>query len=582
MKPSCWICLVLLAANSVSALDVRQVNWGFDGKVVPNRFSLLSVLVANDSDVPFDGTLNLYKNQDVEGRVGAVYQTTCYVSPMTTRWVQFYVYIENQNNVWRLEWGRAPNDCLDLKDEYKPKWGPLAQVLLSDSESMVSIVSAFRQFPEELFPATAAATGGLDSVLLDHAPRWEPAQRLAFLNWLRAGGKVHLLRDADGHYPVFTDELQVLNLSMERARVGAGLVVRHAATTRDIRKQDIEVGEVPLRELKPEDQVTAQTSESFFRDLAQLSRRRYEWGWLYLLALTYVALVGPGNLMAGRKLGDYRLRIALLLVTVAGFAWLFNLVGRRGQGETSLVHTLSCARSIEGDTYDVMQWINVFTTHGADYTITHAAPDNLYASGQDYEPVKGWIESGKAGRFVVDIPLFSRRALMHEAEMKGANIPVKILGWDGTGGLRKLTLNAGPEFTKQILEGWVVQGDQLYAMKLKEGSLEFGTSGQQPLSSFLSASGPQYFGPGYGPYYGRPYEKQDVDVDGQFRKMAKALIGWSLDTEDLDHAPASATDNRVELFLFARSPQGFAVSGSQFGREVGYVLYRFDLFKPGS
>ena len=139
----------------------------------------------------------------------------------------------------------------------------------------------------------------------------------------------------------------------------------------------------------------------------------------------------PANLLAGRKLADYRLRIVLLLATIAGFALLFNAVGRRGQGEASVIHSLSYARAIDGDTYEVMQWINVFATRGAHYTITHAAPHNLYATGQDYEPVNGLIESGKDGRFIVDIPMFSRRAFLHEAEMKGANIPVKIVSWEG-------------------------------------------------------------------------------------------------------------------------------------------------------
>ena len=155
------------------------------------------------------------------------------------------------------------------------------------------------------------------------------------------------------------------------------------------------------------------------------------WSLIYILAIAYAALVGPANLRAGRKLADYRLRIALLLATVAGFALLFDVVGRRGQGGACVVHSLSYARGLVGDTYDVMQWVNVFAVRGAHYTITHAASHNLYATGQDYEPVNGVIESGKDGRFVVDMPMFSRRAFLHEGEMKGANIPVKIVSWDG-------------------------------------------------------------------------------------------------------------------------------------------------------
>src|ERR1017187_9243136 len=339
MKRSWWICLLLFAAVSVSALEVQQVKWGFDGQVVPGRFNLLSVLVANPDAAPFDGTVNFFKSRGLAERVGAVYGTPCYLSPMMTRWLQFYVYVDNQYDQWRLEWGRGPDDHREIEP---PKWGPPAQVILSAPETTLSTVSAFKQFPEDLFPPTVAATSGLDSLVLDHAPHWEPAKRLAFLNWLRAGGKVHLLMGADDRYLVFSDELGVLNSSLERVRIGAGVVVRHATTAREIRKQDVQEDGFPLREFKPGEPATpAQTAESFIRALAEFSQRRYDWGLIYILAIAYAMLVGPANLRAGRKLSDYRLRIALLLVTIATFALLLNFVGRRGQGEASVVHSLA-------------------------------------------------------------------------------------------------------------------------------------------------------------------------------------------------------------------------------------------------
>ena len=578
MKCTWWICLLLFAAASVSAIEVQQVKWGFDGQVVPGRFNLLSVLVANPDAAPFDGTVNFYKSRGLAERVGAVYKTPSYLSPLTTRWLQFYVYIDNQYDQWRLEWGRSPDDHHDIQ---APKWGPLAQVHLSDSDTALGTAGAFKQFPDDLFPPTVAATSGLDSVLLDHAPHWEPAKRQAFLDWLRAGGKVHLLLGADGRYPVFSDELGVLNFPLERVRIGAGLAVRHATTVRNIQKQDIQEGDVPLREFKPDEPVAqVQTADSFLGALAQLSQRRYNWALIYMLAIAYAALVGPVNLRAGRKLADYRLRIALLLATVAGFAFLFDAVGRRGQGEASVVHSLSYARAIDGDTYDVMQWVNVFATRGAHYTITHAAPHNLYATGQDYEPVNGRIESGKGGRFVVDIPMFSRRAFLHEGEMKGANIPVKILNWDGAGTLKRLTLTVGPDFTKQILEGWAVQGDRIYAMKLTKDGFEFVDSDKQPLQTFVSASGLQQFGVAYG----SPQGSAVTAVEGQFSKLVRSLIAWSLGTEDFTqiNALSPSANGRVQLFLFARSPEAFGITGTELGHEVGYVLYHFDLFKPGT
>jgi hypothetical protein len=578
LKRGWWICLLLLAAATASALEVQDVRWGFDGQVVPGRFNLLSVLVANPAPDPFDGTVHFYKSRGMEERVGALYGTPCYLSPMTTRWLQFHVFIENEYDQWRLEWGRAPDDHHDLQP---PKWGPPAQVLLTEPDTPLSTVSAFKQFPEDLFPPTVAATGGLDSLLLDHAPHWEAAKRQAFLNWLRAGGKVHLLKGADGHYPVFADELGELNSPLERLNVGSGLVVRHAATARDIHLQDVREGDAPLREYKQgQPAALNQTADSFIRVLAGLSQRRYSWGGIYLLAIVYMVLVGPANLRAGRKLADYRLRIALLLGTIAAFTLLFDLMGRRGQGEANVVHSLSYARAIEEDTYDVMQWVNVFAARGSHYTITHAAPDNLYATGQDYEAVNGWITDGKDGRLVVDIPMYSRRAFLHEAEMKGARIPVKIASWEGQARLKRLALTIGPDFTKQILEGWVVQGDGIYAMKITKGGLEFDDSYRESLAGFVATVHPQQFQFGYQP----PRANTDIDVEGEFRKLAKPLLAWSLGDRDFTQwdASSAAASGRAQLFLFARSPQSFCITGSELGHEVGYVLYQLDLIKPGA
>ena len=572
-----WICLLLFVVTTASALEVQQVYWGFDNQVVPGRFNLLSVLVANSSAEPFDGTMECYKTRGMEDRLGAIEETPCYLSPLTTRWLQFYVYIDNPYDQWRLVWDRKSDQHLDIDP---PKWGPPAQVFLSDPETLLSGQSAFKEFPEELFPPTVAATSGLDSLLMDHAPHWEQAKRQAFLDWLRAGGKVHLLLGADGNYPVFSDELSVLNTPVDRTRIGAGLVIRHASPIRDVRKKDLREEDVPLRDAKSyETPQPNQFPDSFFTILARFSQQPYNWVWIYLLALTYVAALGPGNFLAARKLADYRLRIALLLVTVAGFAALFDIVGRRGQGEANVVHSLSYARVIDGDMYNVTQWINVFATHGAHYTITHAAPHNLYATGQDYETVNGWIANGKDGQFVVDIPMFSRRALLHEGKMKGANVLLKVVKWNGSQTMQQLVVTTDPGFLKQVLNGWMVQGNRIYPMKSVNDRLEFDNASEQPLESFVSSSELQQFA---NPYYSLENE-ENTDVEGDFRKLAKPLIGWALSAQDLEKAEvSSAASSHVQLFLFARSPESFDITGPGFGHEVGYVLYHFDLFKPGT
>jgi hypothetical protein len=567
----------MIAATSVSGLDIQAVTWGFDGKVVPGRFNLLSVLAANNSLVPFDGTMRLSKSRGVGNRIGAAARASCYLSPQTTRWLQFYVYVDNQYDQWRLEWGRGPGDHEDLDP---PKWGASTQVFLSDGSATLSAASVFRAFPEELFPPTVAATSGLDSMLLDHAPHWEAARRQAFLNWLRTGGKLHLLLGADGRFPVFSDELAVLNLSAERAHVGAGTVTRHHATASEVRKEDVR-DIVSIHDFKPEESIALGLStRTFLNSLSVLSQRHYNWAAIYLLGIAFVVLIGPGNLRAAQKIADYRLRILLLLATVAGFGFLFFLVGRRGSGEMNVVHSLSYARAIDGDTYKVMQWANVFAARGSQYTITHPAPHNLYATGDDYEAVKGWIQNGKDGRFVVDIPMFSGRAFLHEAEMKGDRISVKVQAWDGADKLTKLILSLGPEVANRVLEGWVVTGDQIYPAKISQSQLEFDDAYKEPLVTFTATASAAQTQIAYG---SAPQTAAGDEAD-RFRKLANSLIVWSLDPIAGEKGFQSggapqATEGRVQLFLFARSPKGFGVAGGEF-HEVGYVLYHLDLFRP--
>jgi hypothetical protein len=573
VKRFCWILFLLVAGLSASAVEVQQVRWGFDGMVVPGRFNLFSVLLVNPSDQPFDGTVRLYKYRGTQNRVGAVYESACYLSPQTIRWLQFYVYIATPYDQWRLECGRGVVQEIDA-----PKWGPPAQVLLSDVPTMSS---NFRLFPEELFPPTEVATSGLDALLIDHVPHWEPAKRQAFLDWLHAGGKVHLLIGADGRYPVFSDELSVLNTSVERVRAGAGLIVKHTTTAREIRRQDMDDNEIPARQFKPSDAMEQmQAPDLLFGNLAQLGRRHYSWTWIYFLAALYLAVVGPANLRAARKLMDYRLRIVVLVATIAGFTFLFNLVGRRGQAERSVIHSLSYARAIDSNTYDVMQWVNVFAISGSRYTITHAAPHNLYDTGKDYETVNGVIQSGKAGKFVVDIPMYSRRTFLHEAKMVGPAIPLKIVQWDGDKALEQLVVTVDADFSSQLLDGWAIDRYDIYTMVLTNQTLVFRNLTGQSVESFLAKSALEPFG---NPQVQVPQENGPTD-EGVFRKLAKPLIAWSLGAKDFSriNEPARMEDGRIQLFLFARSPASFGITETKLGAETGYVLYHLDLFKPGA
>ena len=572
---------LILLAPAALPLDVREVRWGFDGMVVPERFNLLSVLVANNSTEPFDGVVTLQKNQGLADAVGAAYEQPCYVAPFTERWIQFYPYIGMESG-WRLAWGKHLDEKVNVDT---PKQGPPARVLLFDPDNPITAHSALRLFPDHLFPTSVAAADGLDSVVLDHAPRWESVKREAFLDWIRRGGTVHLLLGANGKYPDFNDDMSLLNSSDDRMRIGAGWVVHHAATQREATESMLAASGFPPLALKTGQgsAIVYQLSETILRALAGLTRPHQSWGLIYLLTIIYIAVVGPGNYLLGKRVQDYRWVMSAMLLAVAVFGLLFHHLGRRGQGEVSAVHSLSYARAVGDTTYEVTQWINVFVSRGNFYTIRHAAPHNLYATANDFEPVNGVIRGGKDGVFAVDIPLYSQRAFLHQARMTGDDTWVQVMTWPA-GRDQEFALAVSPHFLSQPLKIWALYHDTIYPMRLTDGVLV--SESGKPLSQFLSSTRLlQTVTPNPYTYTGgRPGNVDGtVDVETLFSGFVELLMGWSLGGVDgfryqvTGHTP---DDDRLQLFIFARSPNSFNIAARDFGREVGYVLYHRDCVRP--
>ena len=117
-------------------------------------------------------------------------------------------------------------------------------------------------------------------------------------------------------------------------------------------------------------------------------------------------------------------------------------------------------------------------------------------------------------------------------------------------------------------------------MKTTKDGIEFNDSFKGSLQAFIEQNSPQQIQAVYGP----AQQNGVINVEDRFRKMAKPLIAWSLGTRDFTQLVASSptANEHIELFLFARSPDSFCITGSELGHEVGYVLYHFDLFKPGT
>lgn len=567
----CCLLALLLAAGPASALQVEEVRWGFDGRAVPERINLLSLLLANNTATPCEGMVSIHKETSGGQRLGADLAQTCFVGPFSSRWVQFYPYVAHTEERWLFV---AGTQRVELPS---PALGQPAVVRLSAEGEAFGRAARAKAFPENLFPATVAATDGLAAVMLDHVPRWEQGKREAFMDWLRRGGTVHVGAGEGGRHPEFTAELSALNGPQERMQVGAGLVVRYPAG-----KGPEAASEAPTEESR-RSSWSWKFEDAVFRGLRGLVTPAHDWALIYSTLVAYVLLVGPFNYLLGRRSKGFLVPTAFFMASVVGFAFVLSALGRRGYGESAAVHTLSYARPVGAQQYDVTQWANAFAVRGARYVITHPGSHSLYETCQDYEAVNGTVLSGIGGKFVVDIPLYSSCSFLHRGKMEGPELGLRILQWDTQGTRQNLVLATGPGFPEGELEAWALQGDKFYRLNRREdGSLTTGGSRGIALDSFLPEDSYATSYAGFGGGVGLPGERKAKAAE-VWQAMLRPLIGRAVGLAEVPELPVKAPPpaDCVQVFIFASGPEGFCLAGKGLGRETGYVLYHMCLFRPG-
>lgn len=573
-----------LGVGTAHGLEIEQMVWGFDGQIVLHRFNPLSVLVFNPSADPFDGRLELRQMMNAGARVGAVLvEPDVYIAPFSRRWVQFYPYAVYEADEWVLSWGRRSGERIDVP---RPQAGQAAWIVLYDVGDPRRRTVNLKRLRDDLFPPTVAATDGLAVVALAHVPRWESARRQALLDWLHAGGRLHLFQD-EGRFPQFTEELALLNSPLERQRIGAGTVYRHArsldginmAFLRRAMGQDTEPA-APGQD--PNDQYNAwEIDQGFFSTLKGMTRPNHSWGLIHLLSLAYLALVFPGCwLLGGRRRADYRLNFAFLIALVALFSWIFSLVGRRGYNEATTVQSVAIARPLAGGGFDLTGWTNAFVTDGDDYRIEHAGTGRLYSTCQAQEAVNGLINNGLDGTFLVDIPPYSSRPFGYRVKGERNPIPVQVEQWPAGETLEGLTVSLGADLAdpSQLIVAAALHRDRYYTVQRENGRYRL-TGPGQPLGQVLRLE--QYASFRFGMYYDPWGNSPPPSAEVLFGELMLPLVARDLGLERQSAVDRfSLADDRVRLFVYAPMPDAFFVKNPAFGRQMGRVLYCFDLFPP--
>jgi len=597
-----------LLASGVGAIEIEDMRWGFNGKVAVNRFNMLSVLISNPLPQPFEGEIVLRKTFGGGSPVDAPIVEPVSIAGSTSKWVQFYPYVNSGwgnsvgNETWRLEYERGK-----AVDVPTPRAAKYQRVILDDSTGLAPRGGVLKQMPDNLFPAFVSATDPLQVLAFDREPRtWIPTQKEAFLEWLYLGGTVVLMKGPSGKTPEFSGPLAVLNSPLDDRRYGAGRILKTSLQRAQFNAEEARVMfaslpknyvqatekvEDPIDLVDPSLQLQTTTnnmygegsdpftSSSFLGQLKEMTKPEHNWLLLHFMFWVYIAMVFPGCYILGKRWSDFRVVYAGLLGTVILFSILFSIVGQRGYGEATAVHSVAIARALPDGGLDVASWNNVFVTGGDKYLIKHNGTGVLYSTCSETEAVNGVINNGLDGSFAVDIPPFSNREFAMRIRLPTGSPKVTVDDIKIEGG-RLADLVVSVEGLKSEDTQFInaLYGDRFYGMHWQNGKLKMSSdAGDAPsmlkLQSMQNWSNYNSYG-----YRGYGYDQATQTSQDRFNLMFSPLLSRSLNVmRESEATQVRLPGELVRVYMYAKMPPEFAVQNKRLGGQNGHVLYCVDV-----
>lgn len=548
---------LVLAVSAQKQVVVESFRWGFDGKVQAQQFNLLTVVIRNQSETVYDGTVTLRAGSGLVG-VDVRIPKPCFLLPGQSRRVQFLAYIQGWGDQFTIDIRGSSRKVIE---DFQP--GRPAVVWLRGEGALATRSVNLPRFSEHEFPTNVTATGGLATVVIDRAPHLTRAQRRAFVDWLRGGGKVFVYHGESG-FPQFSDELTVLDDPRDEFRVGMGVVHRVPQTLATIEPTDW---------YAPNSATPTNfeySDHNILQELRQLVWPEHDWGLIYgILALFFLLAVPVHGWLSFRRFG-YPAAAGSLFAIVGACAWLLYVVGARGYDEHSAIHSLSYAKQIEPGRFDLTQYGNVFVTSGGRYNLKLSTSGVGFSTGRT-EMVSAVLRPDASMR--ISIPVFTSRPFVHRGLLSAKPVLVKIDSWmsaqnDGSpAGLRL-------EVDDDVVIAWAFHRGQVATMRVSGRTLttdsvldadEFLREGDRDRRNFR----------GYDWQYAR----------GSLREMAErnalGLLAarWQTDKRGVTSATRTGADS-VRLVLLCPSPPEFELRGDGLGKAQGYVLYDLLLTRP--
>jgi hypothetical protein len=581
-------------SKSEGNIEIRQIEWGFDGKATPRTFVPLSLLVENTGAIPATGKIRLTKYFGLDRQVDAEFEQSYFVSGFSTKWVQLTPFVVEDFEQWRLTWGPQFRNRADVPT---PRTGERATVLFAEPEDITAVGSALRRCDVALFPISVTGTDSLRGAVLHAVPNWQAARAQAFKEWLERGGRVYLIHGADGEYPRFPSELAFLNNPADRFRVGVGHVRRLPLSVRDIdaetaRQQILNDGvaeqpeEIAARRTAAAQMSTMPTWTEFdgylFRELQNATRFKRNWWMIYATAVLFVLAVFPGSYLLGRRIAEWRWFYAGFLLTSVLFSVGFARMGQLGSAERSRTRTVATAFQLADGVYDVTQWTCAASRDGDQYELTNDGSGRLFTTCQELEAVNGIVRL-QDGRFDVDMPSASTCNILQRSRIEGPSLGVKVerlQASDTT--LQQLAVKFAPEVFDRSMLVCAMYRDSVYRMTVDGRGARL-VEQRTDAVHFINTDGtvPWQEAPRLTDFWGNDLETEFTTAES-FQMLMHQVVGTTL------NLPPSATGEDVKLdpsvvrlMIYRPLPDELRYGGDKFPDQQGYVLYVIDLPSPG-
>ena len=520
--------LFILHCNAYS-LQIENVYFGFNNSVHSNSFNFVNFTIYNDTAKPYEGSIKL---KDSGIGIKTVSTKEIFLTPNQKKSLQMYFYVEDSPNELILEYGKK-------REEIKvPQSNAPANIFISSRK--IRLPRDLKFLPETNFPFSVAYTHGLFSVVIDTVPDWTPKQKKAFMDWLKLGGNVFVLKGQSGKFPRFTSSMAELNNKEKRFSLGSGIVTK-VDSLMQIKFPTVSKQENSQHDYYLDDE------ENIFANLQLLVKTDHNWAFIYLLIILYLILIGPINYMIGRKTRDWKLPNLFFLLTVILFSVFFSIIGRRGYGEETKLNSFTLADHISENNFLVKQWSNIFVTSGSTYSFKHDTEDNLYASPSNFEMATKIDQTESS--FVAEIPLFSSKRMIHMGTGKGHDFEMIEFKEDGNNVKLKV------ESSTKIKEAWFVKNGTVYKSKKENGT--------------FSLSDPINFDHYYNSDAENAYKVIEKIVLKQASRNKNEALNPRVD-------PYQNSDS-VHFYALTETPNSFHSVGEISDNETGWTLNRFKL-----